>query len=141
MLRRKSENSSNSIKMVDKKFVEKLVGMHHRVFADKSILQYILNILAETRSNDTLVLGASPRAGEHLLYAAKAYALIRGKGYVIPDDVKKVAPKALTHRLILTAESELEGLSTEKVVDDIINAVEVPEIFEPGSIVDIVVSQ
>ncbi|GAJ18083.1 unnamed protein product, partial [marine sediment metagenome] len=91
---------------------------------------YILNILAETRSNVKLVFGASPRAGEHLLYAAKAYALIHGREYVIPDDVKKVVPKVLSHRIILSAESEFEGISTEKIMDDMLNAVDVSEIFE-----------
>lgn len=130
MLRRKSENTSKPVKVGSKNFVENLVGMHHKVYADESILIYILNILAETRASDMLVLGASPRAGEHLLYAAKAYALIHGKEYVIPDDVKKVAPKVLSHRFILSAESELEGLSPDKVVDDIINSVGVPDVFE-----------
>jgi MoxR-like ATPase len=72
-------------------------------------MRYILNILTETRKNAHLVLGGSPRAGEHLLYAAKAYVLIHGKNYVIPDNVKAVAPKVLAHRVILSADSELEG--------------------------------
>src|SRR4030042_1564833 len=95
MLRRKCENKTETVKMVDKSVVQKLVGLHHKVHVDESILAYILNIIAETRNNKMLVLGASPRAGEHLLYAAKAYALIHGKDYVIPDDVKTVAQKVL----------------------------------------------
>ena len=134
MLRRKSENSNTPIEVAGKNVVQNLIGIHHKIYADESILSYILNILEETRNNEMLVLGASPRAGEHLLYAAKAYALIHGKNYVIPDDVKKVVPKVLGHRLILSAESELEGLSINKVVDDIIGSVEVPEVFEPDAV-------
>ena len=93
-------------------------------------MQYIVRILRETRETKELVLGASPRAGEHLLYAAKAYALIHGKNYVIPDYVRTVAPKVLGHRVILSVESELEGLSSEKVVHDILSRVEIPDILE-----------
>lgn len=93
MLRQKNENKYKKLKTVDKNIIQDLIGLHHQIYADESILIYILNILAETRSNDTLVFGASPRAGEHLLYAAKAYALIHGREYVIPDDVKKVVPR------------------------------------------------
>jgi MoxR-like ATPase len=89
-----------------------------------------VRILQETRETKELVIGASPRAGEHLLYAAKAYALIHGKNYVIPDYVKSVAPKVLGHRVILSAESELEGLSSQKVVNDILSRVEIPDILE-----------
>jgi len=76
-------------------------------------------------------MGASPRAGEHMLYAAKAYALIQGRDFVIPDYVKTVAPKILRHRLILSTESELEGISTEKIIDDILTSIEIPNIIEP----------
>ena len=134
MLQRKSENDDQPVETVAKNVVQKLVGMHHKVYADESILSYILNILAETRNNSLLVLSGSPRAGEHLLYASKAYALIHGRDYVIPDDVKHVTPKVLGHRLILSAESELEGVSTEKVVDDILSSVKVPDILEPAMV-------
>jgi len=132
MLIRKSENNNNTVEMVGKNFVQKLIGTHHKVYAEESILTYILDIIVETRNNDEmLVLGASPRAGEHLLYASKAYALIHGKDYVIPDDVKKVTPKVLGHRLLLSAEAELEGLSVDKVLHDIVDSVKIPDILEP----------
>lgn len=130
MLKMKNENTYEKLEKVDKKIIQNLIGLHHEIFADKSILEYILNIIAETRNNEKLVVGASPRAGEHLLYAAKAYALIHGRGYVIPDDVKKVVIKVLSHRIILSAESEFEGISKEKIIDDILSMVEVPEILE-----------
>ena len=120
MLKRKDENHQRTVTPVGVAAVNALIGLHHQVYVDEVIMQYILNILTETRKNTHLVLGGSPRAGEHLLYAAKAYALIHGKSYVIPDDVKAVAPKVLAHRVILSAESELEGVSSDKVIDDIL---------------------
>jgi len=111
--------------------VNKLIGKHHQVYADKSVITYILNIINETRNNQQIGMGASPRAGEHMLYAAKAYALIQGRDFVIPDYVKTVAPKILRHRLILSTESELEGISTEKIIDDILTSIEIPNFIEP----------
>jgi MoxR-like ATPase len=130
MLKRKNENHQLTVTPVGIAAVNALIGLHHQVYVDENIMEYILNILTETRKNAHLVLGGSPRAGEHLLYAAKAYALIHGKSYVIPDDVKAVVPKVLAHRMILSAESELEGVSSDKVIDDILHKVEVPEMVE-----------
>jgi MoxR-like ATPase len=130
MLRRKSENNTMQVTPVGSQVVHSLIGLHHKVYVEESVLVYILDILAETRQTEKIVLGASPRAGEHLVYAAKAYALIHGREYVIPDDVKRVAGKVLGHRLILSAEAELEGLSSAKIVDDVLQTVKIPELLE-----------
>ena len=130
LLKRKAAHSEEKVRPVGSEWITQLIGMHYEVYADESIMRYIVRILCESRETKELVIGASPRAGEHLLYAAKAYALIHGKNYVIPDMVKTVAPKVLGHRVILSAESELEGLSSEKVVHDILSRVEIPDILE-----------
>ncbi len=130
LLKMKEAHVEEQVKTIGKEWIMPLIGMHHQVYADESIMHYIVRILRETRETKELVIGASPRAGEHLLYAAKAYALIHGKNYVIPDYVKTVAPKVLGHRVILSAESELEGLSSQKVVNDILSRVEIPDILE-----------
>jgi len=130
LLKMKAANVYAPVQPVGKEWITQLIGMHHQVYADESIMQYIVRILRETREAEELVIGGSPRAGEHLLYAAKAYALIHGKNYVIPDYVKTVALKVLGHRVILSAESELEGLSSDKVVYDILSRVEIPDILE-----------
>jgi len=127
MLRMKNENNFKKINKIGNSVLERFIGMHHKVYVEETILIYILNILAETRSNDRIVLGASPRAGEHLLYAAKANAMINGRDYVIPDDIKKVIPKVLGHRIILSAESEFEGFTTEKILEELIDNVEISE--------------
>ena len=132
ILRMKNENNNGKMNSIGNNIIQYFIDLHHRVYVDETILIYILNIISETRNNDRLVLGASPRAGEHLLYAAKANAMINGRDYVIPDDVKKVLPKVLGHRIILSAESEFEGITSEKVLEDIINNVDVSDLFSEG---------
>lgn len=127
MLYRKSHISNVSTKSLEDGFIDNLVACYENVYVDKSILKYIRDIIVETRNKKELVLGASPRAGEQMLYAAKAYSFIKGSDYVIPDHVKVVAPKILNHRLQLSMDSELEGVSVEKVIDDVLDKVEVPK--------------
>ncbi len=92
---------------------------------DGSILTYIRDIITETRIDEKVILGASPRAGEQLLYASKATAIMAGRNYVIPDDVKKMTMKMIPHRLSLSLDSELEGISEELVMEKILERIEV----------------
>jgi MoxR-like ATPase len=132
MLHQKNDiNVNNEVSLDPISNVKDLVDRHHQVYADKSIVTYIMNIINETRNNNQILMGASPRAGEHMLYAAKAYALIHGRDYVIPDYIKYIAPKILRHRLILSTESEFEGISIEKLIDDIISSIEIPDFVKP----------
>ncbi len=98
-----------------------------RVFVDDALLRYIAAITAQTRQSRTVFLGASPRASVALLQGSKAYALLQGRDFVTPDDVRAVAPSVLQHRLILTAEAEMEGLTQQKVIQRLIDKVEVPK--------------
>jgi MoxR-like ATPase len=93
--------------------------------ADVSILTYIRDIIQATRTDDQIILGGSPRAGEQVLYASKAAATISGRNYVIPDDVKGVVRKMLPHRITLSLDSELEGISPENVIGRVLDRVEV----------------
>ncbi len=127
ILYRKNRNPNITTKPIEDGFINRLTASYKKVFIDKSILKYIRDIIIETRNRNELVFGASPRAGEHMLYAAKAYSLIHGSDYVIPDHVKAVAPKILNHRLLLTIDSELEDITVEKIIDDILDKVEVPK--------------
>ena len=72
-------------------------------------------------------LGASPRAAVAILQASKAYALLAGRDFVLPEDIKTVTPAVLQHRLALTAEAEMEGFTSKKVVMRLIDKVEVPK--------------
>ncbi|WP_297092675.1 MoxR family ATPase [Thermococcus sp.] len=96
------------------------------VSVSDEVIEYIYALISRTRSDERLLFGASPRAGEHLLYAARASAFLDGRDYVIPDDVKKVAPAVLAHRLMLRAEYELEGVKVRDVIENVLEDTEVP---------------
>jgi MoxR-like ATPase len=97
-----------------------------RVFVEESLNRYIVALLRQTRSDNRLYLGASPRAGIALLRAAKARALVSGRDYVEPDDIKAVAPTVLAHRLILAPEARSSGLDAEDLVRSILERTPVP---------------
>jgi MoxR-like ATPase len=96
------------------------------VHADEPLLGYVRKIVRETRRHEALLLGAGPRAGIALLQAAKARAALAGRDFLTPDDVKGLAPPVLRHRLVLKAESEIEGVTAAEVVGEVLSGVEVP---------------
>ena len=91
------------------------------VFVDRTLLQYIALIVQQTLTSKAVYLGASPRASVAMMQASKAYALLQGRDFVTPEDIKFVAPYVLQHRLILTAEAEMEGYSPVKVTERLID--------------------
>jgi MoxR-like ATPase len=97
-----------------------------QVYADSSIRSYAVAIARATRSHKDIRLGASPRASLGLHLASQALAAIRGRDYVIPDDVKYLAVPALAHRLIAKTEAHLRGRSVEEIVGEIVSTVSVP---------------
>lgn len=113
--------------VITKDELMQLRKMLTQVFVDKALLQYIASVVTQTRQSHAVFLGASPRASVAMLAAAKAYALLQGRDYVMPDDIRLVAPSILQHRIILTAEAEMEGLTPVKAVDRLIDKVEVPK--------------
>ena len=98
-----------------------------KVFVEPSLLRYIAAIVQQTRQSKAVFLGASPRASVAMLQASKAYALLQGRDFVTPDDIKFVTPSILQHRLILNAEAEMEGHTPLKVAQRLIEKVEVPK--------------
>lgn len=97
-----------------------------KVHIKDEIILYIAKLVDSTRNNGDLSLGASPRASLSLLRASKAIAAINGRDFVTPDDVKSVAYPVLNHRIILTAEREMEGAETEDIIREIAEGIEVP---------------
>jgi MoxR-like ATPase len=97
-----------------------------RVFVEDSLNRYVVGLLRNTRSDNRLYLGASPRAGIALLRVAKARALVLGRDYLEPDDVKAAAPTVLAHRLILAPEARSSGLDAEELVRTILERTPVP---------------
>ena len=96
------------------------------VLVEEKIMNYIAQIITKTRNHPHLYLGGSPRASIAVLNASKAYAAINGRDFVIPEDIKKVISPVLRHRIIVTPEREMEGMTTDKVIDSIVQSVEVP---------------
>jgi MoxR-like ATPase len=97
------------------------------VRVEPTLYQYIVAIVARTRNWPSVSLGASPRATINLMRFAKAMAAIEGRDFVIPDDVKAAAAPVLRHRLILKPEADLEGVTAEQVVREVVASVEVPQ--------------
>ena len=98
-----------------------------QVFVEPSLMRYIASIVQLSRQSKAIFLGASPRASVAMLQASKAYALLQGRDFVTPDDIKQVTPSILQHRLILNAEAEMEGHTPLKVAQRLIERVEVPK--------------
>jgi MoxR-like ATPase len=97
-----------------------------RIFVEESLNRYVVALLRQTRSDSRLYLGASPRAGIALMRVAKARALVAGRDYVEPEDVKTVAPTVLAHRLILAPEARSSGLDAEDLVRSVLERTPVP---------------
>lgn len=97
-----------------------------KVMVEPHLIQFIAQIVNNTRNHNFLYLGASPRASIAILNASKSFALINGRDFVTPDDIKYVAYYVLNHRLILAPEREMEGITIKDVVKQIIDTVEIP---------------
>jgi MoxR-like ATPase len=93
---------------------------------ENSVRDYIVRIARETRHNKEIQLGASPRATLALYQSAQAWAAIAGRDFVLPDDIKNLAPAVLCHRLIISSQAQLRGRSAAEMVNDIVSAVPVP---------------
>lgn len=96
------------------------------IFVHEELLTYIAQVIIKTRTNPSLTLGASPRASIALLESAKASAALNGRDFVTPEDIRRVAPAVLGHRVMLTPEREMEGFTTTYVIDQILNTVDIP---------------
>jgi len=97
-----------------------------QIVIEPNLIKYIANIVVSTRNNPFLYLGASPRASIALLKAAKAFAAINGRDFVTPEDIKHIAVPVLQHRVIVTPEREMEGVTTAQVIIDSIQSTEIP---------------
>jgi MoxR-like ATPase len=96
------------------------------VRVDDDLLGYMINIVTMTRNHPVIEIGSSPRGSIALLLAAKTYAVMQGRGYVIPDDIKEMAVPILRHRMTLKPEAEMEGMTTDQAIGNILSQVKVP---------------
>ncbi len=119
--------------MIDKDDVLAFQNLVNKIYIDEKLLEYITHIVNASRnpkeygiSNDWISFGASPRASIYLALAGKGHALIQGRGYVLPEDIKSIAQDVLRHRIILSYEAEAEEKTPEELIDQILSLIPVP---------------
>ena len=111
--------------------IAKLIGVVRGVFVSHGVQRYAIDLVTATRRSPDLRLGASPRATLHLVRAAKAWAALEQRDYVVPDDVQRLVRPVLSHRLLLTPEAAMGGRYPEQVLEAIVSAVPVPTVGSP----------
>ena len=121
--------------VVDSEYLLNARDIVRKVHVDEKIQDYVLNIVVATRNpglaglddlGNLISYGASPRAGLFLIAASRAYAFLKGRGYVTPDDIKQVAPDVLRHRMITTFEAQAQEVTPEQIVQRILDNVDIP---------------
>ena len=121
--------------VVDSEYLLNARDIVRKVHVDEKIQDYVLNIVVATRNpglaglddlGNLISYGASPRAGLFLIAASRAYAFLKGRGYVTPDDIKQVAPDVLRHRIITTFEAQAQEVTSEQIVQRILDNVDIP---------------
>ena len=116
----------NVQKIIDATVIEEYQKLVKQIVVEENLLQYIAKIVINTRENAFLYLGASPRASIAILNAAKGFAALRGRDFVTPEDIKEAAIPVLQHRVMVTPEREMEGISSVEIIKQIIEIVEIP---------------
>jgi MoxR-like ATPase len=106
--------------------LQKVQGIVEKIIIEERLIQYIAQIINKTRNHGKIYLGGSPRASLSIMKAAKAFAAIRGRDFVTPDDIQFVAIHVLNHRMLLTPEAEMEGSPVEDIIREIVQSIEVP---------------
>ncbi|MCG2418287.1 MoxR family ATPase [Aequorivita sp. F47161] len=124
---RKNKNAENAIEgVLSPETLRTFRAQVQEVLIEEKIFTYIAQLVDKTRNHPHLFLGGSPRASLAIMNASKAYAAINGRDFVTPDDVKKTLAPVLRHRLILSPEREMEGMTPETVIDIISQSIEIP---------------
>ncbi len=106
--------------------IKKYQSIVSQIIVEKHLLKYIAELIVATRTNQFLYLGASPRASISILKASKAFAAMSGRDFVTPEDIKRAAIPVLHHRVIVTPEREMEGVTSKQIIQQIIETVEIP---------------
>jgi MoxR-like ATPase len=104
--------------VLDARDVAMLSALAARVHVEDDLYDYAVGLTSFTRAHPRVLLGASPRATLGLTQAAKAFALLSGRPFVAPDDIRAVAPSVLTHRIVVTAEAESDSKARERIVEE-----------------------
>jgi MoxR-like ATPase len=123
----RSQQMPQASRVVDSNQVEKIQNAVEEVRTSSEIREYITRIGRNTRENQSVEVGVSPRGIQRLFEASRAYALVNERGFVTPQDVKDIAVDVLQHRLVLTPDAQVEDISKKQVVEDVLDCTEVPE--------------
>lgn len=122
-----SDNKLGNIKsLLTAEEIQKFQVLVKQVLVEPNLLEYIAKLVVNTRENGFLYLGASPRASIAILNAAKGFAALRGRDFVTPEDIKEAAIPVLQHRVIVTPEREMEGITSKEIIQQIIESIEIP---------------
>ena len=125
--RTKSNDKTQAVnKVISGEQLKKYQDIVKNIVVEPHLIEYIAKITIATRENQFLYLGASPRASLALLNASKAFAAIRGRDFVTPEDIKEASYAVLRHRIAVSPEREMEGLSTDEVIRQILEGIEIP---------------
>jgi len=117
---------SQVVTVITPEQIDELRNQVRKIHVEEKLIHFITTIVGNTRNHKSIYLGASPRASIGILNGAKAIAAMRDRDFVIPDDIIYITPAVLRHRIVLTPEKEMEGASTDEVIAQIIQGIEVP---------------
>jgi MoxR-like ATPase len=112
--------------IVSKSEIKEFQGLLKQIIIEPNLIEYIAKVVLNTRENPFLYLGASPRASIAILNASKGFAAIKGRDFVTPEDIKEAAIPVLRHRVVVTPEREMEGISASEIIKQIVDSVEIP---------------
>ncbi|MBE7640220.1 AAA domain-containing protein [Salegentibacter sp. BLCTC] len=124
--RKGSQPISQIEAILDPKNLKELKDQIQEIIIEEKLMHYIASIVGKTRNHSHIYLGASPRASIAVMSASKAFAAINGRDFVIPEDIKKVLNPVLAHRLIISPDREMEGITAKEVIEMISQSVEIP---------------
>jgi len=124
-LKTRAEQAPEAV--IRKRDIDRMRDSVRRTFVHDTVYDYVRDLSRATRAIDDLELGLSPRGAIHLIQVSQAHAFIRGRDYVIPDDVKDMAHKVMDHRLILSPEADMEGLTRSGITDSVLSSVTIPK--------------
>lgn len=124
--RKGSQPISQIEAILDPKNLKELKDQIQEIIIEEKLMHYIASIVGKTRNHSHIYLGASPRASIAVMNASKAFAAINGRDFVIPEDIKKVLNPVLAHRLIISPDREMEGITAKEVIEMISQSVEIP---------------
>jgi len=122
-----SENKLGNIKtLLTAEAIQQFQVLVKQIIVEPNLIEYIAKLVVNTRENGFLYLGASPRASIAILNASKGFAALRGRDFVTPEDIKEAAIPVLQHRVIVTPEREMEGITSKEIIQQIIESIEIP---------------